>query len=216
MVVEDNRLLREGIVTVLERHADVDIVAVAEDAAAALARVSDCKARVVLVDAGLGGYDSHDLVEDIAQAMPEARVVVMHVLPEREEIFEFVKRGASGFLARETSTDEFVRTIRAVAAGADVLPDALTDTLFSDVGRQAVTRSAPTEDADPTLTPREQEVIRLIAEGLSNKVIAARLGISTHTVKSHVRNILEKLALHSRLQVAAYVHRADGSEENPG
>jgi two-component system nitrate/nitrite response regulator NarL len=103
-----------------------------------------------------------------------------------------------------------------VAEGGNVLPPALTATLFSHVASQVTARSGPGAAADIQMTPREREVIELIAEGLSNKAIAKELRVSTHTVKSHVRNILEKLSLHSRLQVAAYVHRAEASEDNPG
>ena len=215
VVVEDNRLLREGIVTILERHEDLEVLAVAEDADTAMACVCDSKARVVLVDAGLGDHDSHELVEHIARAFPEARVIVMDVLLEGDEIVEFVKRGASGFVVKGGSIEDFIKTIRAVAEGREVLPPVLTTTLFSHVAQQEVARSGPAEDTDTRMTPREKEVIGLIAEGLSNKAIAQRLGISTHTVKSHVRNILEKLALHSRLQVAVHVHRAEASEEDP-
>ncbi len=218
IVVEDNRLLREGIVAILERHADLDVVAVAEDADTALARVSESMARVVLVDAGLGDGDSHDLVEHIAREFPNARVVVMDVLLDAEEVIEFVKRGASGFVVKNGSIEAFVETVRAVAEGGNVLPPALTATLFSHVASQVTARSGSGADtaADIQMTPREREVIELIAEGLSNKAIAKELRVSTHTVKSHVRNILEKLSLHSRLQVAAYVHRAEASEDNPG
>jgi two-component system nitrate/nitrite response regulator NarL len=207
--------LREGIVTILERHADLEVVAVAEDADTALACVSDSEARVVLVDAGLGDHDSHRLVERIARAFPEVRVIVMDVLLEGEEVVEFVKRGASGFVVKNGSIDDFVGTIRSVAEGREVLPPVLTTTLFSHVAQQAVARAGSGMDTDVQVTPREREVIDLIAEGLSNKAIATRLGISTHTVKSHVRNILEKLALHSRLQVAAFMHQAEESEEQP-
>lgn len=215
MVVQDNGLLREGILTILRRHADLDIVAVAEDAATALARLSDRETKVVLVDAGIGDRDSHDVVADIAKAVPEARVIVMDVLPEAGELIDFVKRGASGFLVKETSIDTVVHTIRAVARGAEVLPEALTQALFSDVADQAITRSGQAGDLDSRLTPRELEVIALIAESLSNKAIGGRLGISIHTVKSHVRNIMDKLELHTRLKVAAYFHQAHESDEQP-
>jgi DNA-binding NarL/FixJ family response regulator len=97
-----------------------------------------------------------------------------------------------------------------VAAGAHILPPQMAGTLFSQIARDAVTRGRPAALASVRMTPREREVINLIAEGLSNKEIAGRLHIATHTVKSHVRNVMEKLMLHTRLQIAAYAHR-DGA-----
>ena len=206
VVVEDNRLLREGIVAILDRHPDLQVVAVADDVDAAPQRVSDTRARVVLVDAGLGDRDSHDLVEHIVGAFPEARVIVMDILPDPEEVFEFVRRGASGFVVKDASIDVFIDTIRRVAEGAEVLPTVLTSTLFSYIVDRARARPPLRASGSVRLTRRERQVIDLIAEGMSNKAIARELRISHHTVKSHVRNILEKLALHSRLQVAVYAH----------
>jgi DNA-binding NarL/FixJ family response regulator len=163
----------------------------------------------VLVDAGLGENDSQDLVEHIARSYPDARVIVMDILPEPGEVIEFVKRGASGFVVKEASVDVFVDTIRAVADGAQILPQPLTNTIFSHIAQRAATGPAASVDRSVQMTKREGQVIDLIAEGMSNKLIARQLRISTHTVKSHVRNILEKLALHSRLQVAAYAHKAE-------
>jgi DNA-binding NarL/FixJ family response regulator len=121
-------------------------------------------------------------------------------------VANYVRAGASGFIMKDASFDEFVETIRAVAAGAEVLPQALTNTLFSQIARNAVVGSNARVLEAVRLTTREREVIDLLGEGLSNKEIATRLHIAVHTVKSHVHNILEKLALRSRLEVAAFSH----------
>ena len=209
VVVEDNRLLREGIVTILHRHPDLDVVGVVEDAEAALLLMPETEARVVLVDAGLGDHDSHDLVEQLGREFPNVRVIVMDTLPEAGDVVEFVRRGASGFVVKEASIDSFVDTIRTVAGGAEVLPPSLTNTIFTHIAQRAATGPRASVHQSVQMTTRERQVIDLIAEGMSNKRIARRLRISPHTVKSHVRNILEKLALHSRLQVAAYAHRTE-------
>jgi len=216
VVVEDNRLLREGIVAILDRHPDLKVVAVADDVDSAPPRVSETRARVVLVDAGLGDHDSHDLVEHIVGAYPEARVIVMDILPDPEDVFEFVRRGASGFVVKDASIDVFVDTIRTVAEGGEVLPTTLTSTVFSYIADQTRARRTPGASRSLRLTRREHQVIDLIAEGMSNKAIGRDLKISHHTVKSHVRNILEKLALHSRLQVAVYARETEqpSSEES--
>jgi DNA-binding NarL/FixJ family response regulator len=216
LVVEDNRLLRHGIVAILKQRPDFVVVAVAEDAGAALLRLAETKPRVVLVDAGLGEHDSYCLVAHIRQAAPEARVIVMDLLPVPEDVVEFVKRGASGFVVKDATVDDFVHTIRSVAEGRDVLPSALTGTLFSHIAQHAAGRPAAGMIGAVRMTRREREIIDLIADGLSNKEIAQRVHLATYTVKSHVHNILEKLALHSRLQLAAYAHKAERStEESP-
>ena len=130
----------------------------------------------------------------------------MDVLPVHEDIVEFVHAGVSGFILKDATRDDLVNTIRAVAQGAHVLPPQMATTLVSHRERRGPPRGRP-EALGVRMTPREREVINLIAGGLSNKEIATRLVISTDTVKSHVRNIMEKLMLHTRLQIAAYVHR---------
>ncbi len=200
--------------TILQRYPDLDVVAGVNDTEAALLRVSETGAGVVLVDAGLGDNDSRDLVQRIVREFAPTRVIVMDILPEPEEIVEFVRAGASGFVVKEASVEVFIDTIRAVAAGGQVLPRALTNTIFAHIAKGAVANPTASVARSVKMTSREQQVIDLIAEGMSNKLIARSLRISTHTVKSHVRNILEKLALHSRLQVAAYAHRAALRAEN--
>jgi DNA-binding CsgD family transcriptional regulator len=132
---------------------------------------------------------------------------MMDMLPEEEDVIDFIKRGANGFIAKDAALEDLVNTIRQVANGGDVVPPALTGTLLSHIAKQAsVLRNTPMM-ASVRMTKREQQITDLIAEGLSNKEIAQQLSIATYTVKSHVHNILEKLALHSRLQIAAHAHR---------
>jgi DNA-binding NarL/FixJ family response regulator len=107
---------------------------------------------------------------------------------------------------KDATLEDLVNAIRSVAEGAHVLPPQMTGTLFSQIAREAVARGRPRALHSVRMTPRELEVINLIGEGLSNKAIAERLHIATHTVKSHVRNVMEKLTLHTRLQIAAYSH----------
>jgi DNA-binding NarL/FixJ family response regulator len=131
----------------------------------------------------------------------------MDLLPVHEDIVEFVHVGVSGFIMKDATLDDLVTTIRSVAGGAHVLPPQMTGSLFSQIARDAVTKGRPDVLESVRMTPREREVINLIAEGLSNKEIASTLHIATHTVKSHVRNIMEKLTLHTRLQIAAYAYK---------
>jgi len=146
----------------------------------------------------------------IAKRRSGTKVVIMDLMPTNEDIVQFVNAGVAGFVLKDATFDEFVATIRAVAAGDKVLPPRMTETLFSQIALGGDARGRERVLEDVRMTRREREVIELIGEGLSNKEIAQRLNIAAHTVKSHVRNVMEKLALHTRLQIAAFARR-DGS-----
>ena len=201
LVIEDNRLVRDGLAALLDAQPDFKVVAAAEGANAGLLQVRETKPHVVLVDATLGNNDSHRLVESVRKEAPESKVIVMDLLPAQEDVIEFIQAGASGFIVKDATVDDFVRTIRSVAEGADVVPPSLTGTLLSHIVDQAVMHSTAAVLEAVQMTKREREITSLIAEGMSNKEIAQRLNIATYTVKSHVHNILEKLALHSRLEI---------------
>jgi DNA-binding NarL/FixJ family response regulator len=214
LVVEDNRLVRDSITAMLAEQPDLRVVAAVDRARAALERARALKPRVALVDAALGGHDSHRLVGDLKHAAPEVRVIVMDLLPVPEHVLDFVHAGVSGFIAKDATPHEYVRTVRSVANGTDVLPGALTGALFTHIAKLAAGRKSSRAMKAVRMTVRERAVFDLIASGLSNKEIAQRLHLATNTVKGHVHNILDKLALNSRLQIAAYA-RADhkpGSE----
>ena len=202
-IVDDNRLVREALASMLDRLADIRVV---PTRTADLPPLLEQQPHVVLLDVGLRDQDSLAAAVALIKAMPFARVIVMDLLPVNEEIVEFVNAGVSGFVLKDASFEEFVATIRRVAAGEKVLPPRMTETLFAQIAKDAVHRGDEVSD-DVRLTRREREVIDLIGEGLSNKEIAQRLNIATHTVKSHVRNVMEKLTLHTRLQISAYYHR---------
>jgi DNA-binding NarL/FixJ family response regulator len=208
LVIEDNRLVRDGLAMLLDQQADFTVVAAAESANEGLAQVEAIQPHVVLVDGALGSHSSLRLVAEVRKGSPDTHVIVMDLLPAQQDVIEFIKAGASGFIVKDATVTDFVNTIRSVALGAKVVPSALTDTLLSHIADQAVLRHLPGVEDAVRMTPRERQIIDLIAEGLSNKEIATRINLATYTVKSHVHNILEKLALHSRLQIAAHAHRA--------
>ena len=204
-LIEDNRLVREGISALLNQQADIRVVAAGASGDPAL--LKDVKPQVVLLDLGLRNGDSLRVAEKVRKELPDAKIIVMDLLPAHEDIMEFVHVGVSGFIMKDATLEDLASTIRLVAGGAHVLPPAVTGTLFSQIARDAVAKGRPDALESVRMTPREREVINLIAEGMSNKEIAGRLHIATHTVKSHVRNVMEKLTLHTRLQIAAYAHR---------
>jgi len=204
-LIEDNRLVRDGIAALLNQLPDLKVVAGGSNADTSLLR--QVNPHVVLLDLGLRNGDSLRVAEQVKKEFPESKVILMDLLPVHEDIVEFVHAGVSGFIMKDATLEDLVNTIRSVAEGAHVLPPQMTGTLFSQIARDAVARGRPEALDSVRMTPREREVINLIGEGLSNKEIAARLHIATHTVKSHVRNVMEKLMLHTRLQIAAYAHK---------
>jgi len=206
-IIEDNRLVREGMTDMLNELPDVKVVLAATSLESSM--LNETKPRVVLLDVGLQDKNSLRLAEALKKELADSRVIVMDLLPVHEEIADFVNAGVAGFILKDATFEDFVGTIRSVANGARVLPAPMTGTLFSQIARVAVKRGREAALESVRMTQREREIIALIAVGMSNKEIAQRLGIATDTVKSHVRNVMEKLALHSRLQIAAYAHSRD-------
>jgi len=206
-IIEDNRLVREGMTDMLNELPDVKVVLAATSLEASM--LKETNPRVILLDVGLQDKNSLRLAETVKKEMADARVIVMDLLPMHEEIAEFVNAGVAGFILKDATFEDFVGTIRSVADGGRVLPATMTGTLFSQIATVAVRRGREAALEAVKMTQREREVIALIAVGLSNKEIAQRLNIATDTVKSHVRNVMEKLALHTRLQIAAYAHSHD-------
>jgi DNA-binding NarL/FixJ family response regulator len=211
VLIDDNRLLREGLAALIHAQPGFKVLVASADVDEALQKVRDAKPDVVLLDFGLEDHDSLSLTATVHGEVPSARVIVMGLLPLQEDVANYVRAGASGFIMKDASFEDFFSTIRAVAAGAEVLPQALTNSLFSQIAKNAAGGSKAKVLESVRLTTRERQVIDLLAEGLSNKEISTRLNIAVHTVKSHVHNVLEKLALHSRLEVAAFTHAKGAS-----
>src|SRR2546426_10689553 len=207
--------MREGLGALLKPTPALRVGGAAAALAAALRRVPEVTPDVVLVDAGLGSCDGCRCVEQIRESAPAARVIVMDLLPAPEEVVAYVKAGAKGFIMKDATVEDLVGTVRSVARGSDVIPAVLTGTLLSHIAQDAVAHQRPEAAEAVRMTKREQEVMQLIAEGLDNKAIAQRLGVAGDTVKSHVRNILEKLTLHSRLAIAAHSREGDAARPKP-
>jgi len=206
-IIDDNRLVRDALLAMLSRLPDFRVTA---SALADTAFMAAARPDVLLLDAGLVDEDSVSVAGRLTRRFPDTRVVVMDLISLHDDIAQFVTAGVSGFVSKDATFDEFVATVRAVAAGRKILPPSMTDSLFSQIAKAAEASAPARVPKDARMTRREHEVIELIGEGLSNKEIAQRLNIASHTVKSHVRNVMEKLALHTRLQIAAYSRR-DGS-----
>ena len=207
LLVEDNRLLREGIAAMLNAQPDLRAVASTGNGDAMI-KAEKLKPQVVLLDMGLRSQNSLRVVESLKTRFPRTEVIVMDLIPVQADVVDFVKAGVAGFILKDASFDDFLNTIRSVAEGKKVLPPPLTGSLFSQIVEHAIQTGDPARLLKAVrLTRREHEVVALIAEGRSNKEIARQLHIAIHTVKSHVHNILEKLALRTRLELASFAHR---------
>ena len=206
-LIEDNRLLREGMTAMLDALPDVRVVLAATSVKAEHLR--DVNPRVVLIDVGLQDRSSLRMARTVKRALADSAVVVMDLLPTQQDVAQFVNAGVAGFILKDATFEDLVATIRSVSTGGRVLPPPMTGALFSQIAEAAVQRGRHEALEGAHMTAREREVIALIAAGMSNKDIAQRLDIATYTVKSHVRNVMEKLALHTRLQIAAYAHEHD-------
>jgi DNA-binding NarL/FixJ family response regulator len=211
LLVDDQALLRMGFRLVIESEPDLDVVGEASDGAVALDQVRALSPDVVLMDIRMPGMDGIEATGRIVAAHPTSRVLVLTTFDVDEYAFAALRAGASGFLIKNAQPAELVDAIRTVASGSSVVAPRLVRRmldLFAPHLPTAADAAVP-DDLDPrlrALTPRELEVLRCIAEGLSNAEIADRLVLSATTVKTHVGNILAKLGLRDRVQavIAAY------------
>jgi DNA-binding NarL/FixJ family response regulator len=210
LLIEDNRLLREGISTLLKKQSDMNVVSTVGNGENILAMIGKLKPNIVLLDLGLRSRNSLDIVKLVRTNFQETKIIVMDLIPLQADVFEFVQAGVSGFILKDANIDEFLKTIRSVYQGAKVLPPHLTGSLFSQIVKHAINGSKPSVIVESVrMTKRERQVIELIADGSTNKEIAQKLHLSPYTVKSHVHNILEKLALNTRVQIAKHAHLSE-------
>lgn len=207
LIIEDNRLLRDGLASILKKQPDMHVVATVGNGENILLIIDKVKPHIVLLDLGLRNQNSLQIVKLSKKHFPGTKIIVMDLIPLQADVFEFVEAGVAGFILKDASITEFLKTIRSVYQGAQILPQHLTGSLFSQIVEHAINGSKPSAIVESTrMTKREKQVIALIADGASNKEIALKLHLSTYTVKSHVHNILEKLALSTRVQIAKHAH----------
>ena len=200
LLIEDNRFLREETAALLNDQADIIAVSAAGNRSA-IAKAEALVPDVVLLDIGLKSQNSLKVVALIKKLLPRTEVIVMDLIPTQTEVGEFIKAGVSGFVPKDATVADFLRTIRTVVKGVKVLPPTEADSLFSRVVESAIQEGKTQQVIDSVkLTKRELEVVVLLAEAKSIAAIARKLKIAVFTVKGHQRNILDKLALHTRLE----------------
>ncbi len=216
LIIEDNRLLKDGLTEVLKKESDFEVMTTLQADEENLSNIQTTNIDVVLLDLGLQSYDSLDVVKIFRKQNKEVKMVLMGLFATHSEVLEYVEFGVKGFILKNATVDDFLTTIRSVAKGNKVLPPYLTDSLFTQIVEKSLREPDGEKKvfASAQMTQREKEVIELIAGGHTNKEIAQKLSVSPHTIKSHVHNILEKLSIHSRLQIAKYAYEKDISPDS--
>jgi two-component system NarL family response regulator len=212
LLVEDNRILRDGITALLDKEKDFTVTGLCDGGRDVVAMASNVKPHVVLLDLGLESQNSLEIVENLKKEFPGIKIIGMGLAPSQADIMEFVQAGADGFILKDATLEDVANTIRSVSAGRTVLPSSMTTSLFFQIAEHALLKGKRNLRGATRMTQREKEIIALISDGMSNKQIASNLNIATFTVKSHVHNILEKLELQSRLQIARYSRAEETSK----
>jgi DNA-binding NarL/FixJ family response regulator len=213
LLIEDNRLLRDMLAAMLKEQRDFKVTS-SPGSKDAVLKAKMLAPTVVLLDLGLRNQNSLRLLAALRKNAPKSNVIGIDLVPVQEQLVQFVEAGVCGFVLRDATFRDVLKTIRSVAKGVSVLPSLLTRPLFSQIVSHATHERKGNPYASVRMTSREREVIALIAEGLSNKEIAQRLSLAIDTVKSHVHTILEKLALHTRLEIASFAHAKE--HDSPG
>ncbi|WP_370249242.1 response regulator [Nocardioides sp.] len=205
LVVDDQELFRRGLTMLLAVEAGLEVVGEASDGAAGAELAATTAPDVVLLDVRMPKKTGIEACLSIKEAVPTAKIIMLTVSDEEADLYEAVKSGASGYLLKDSSIEEVAQAIRVVADGQSLISPSMAIKLIDEFKQM----SRPERESGPALrlTERELDVLRLVAQGLSNKEIAARLFISENTVKNHVRNMLEKLQLHSRMEAVMYAVR---------
>ncbi|MFC1558280.1 response regulator [candidate division KSB1 bacterium] len=203
-IVDDNRLLREGLALMLSDQKDIVVIGTAPSGQKALKQIKDLQPEVALIDIGMPGKDGIEVTKALHQDLPEVKVIILGMIDLTDEIMACIEVGASGYVLKEASFEYLVETIRSVNRDESFCSPRMTASLFSRIAELASDKIPRISQDSIKLTARELEIIKLIAEGLSNKEISQRLFIETQTVKNHIHNILDKLQLHNRLEAVQY------------
>ena len=207
LVVDDHALFRRGLQMVLMQEPDIEVVGEASDGAEAVAKARETLPDIVLMDVRMprrGGIDATTAIKD---EVPSAKIIMLTISDEEADLYEAIKAGAMGYLLKEISIEEVASAIRAVHGGQSLISPSMASKLLTEFASMIKRTDDRQQVPTPRLTDREMEVLKLVAKGLNNRDIAKQLFISENTVKNHIRNILEKLQLHSRMEAVVYAVR---------
>lgn len=205
IIADDHELFRRGLRMVLDDADGIEVVAEAGDGRSAVEAAREFAPDVIVLDVRMPIVSGIEAARQVRAEGPGTRILMLTISDDEDDLFEAVKAGANGYLLKEISIDEIAGAVRAVYQGQSLITPSMATKLlteFADIVRREEPRGAA-----PRLTPREMEVLQQVARGLTNRDIASELAIAENTVKNHVRNILEKLQLHSRMQAVLYAVR---------
>jgi len=202
LVVDDQELFRRGLTMLLAIETGIEVVGEAGDGLEGTHLAESAAPDVILLDVRMPKKSGIEACLAIKEAVPSAKIIMLTVSDEEADLYEAVKSGASGYLLKDSSIEEVAQAIRVVADGQSLISPSMAIKLIDEFKQMSRPERAPGPAL--RLTERELDVLRLVAQGHSNKEIAARLFISENTVKNHVRNMLEKLQLHSRMEAVMY------------
>jgi DNA-binding NarL/FixJ family response regulator len=207
LIVDDHALFRRGLQMVLRQESDIDVVGEAADGHEAVDKAQELMPDVVLMDVRMPGQSGIKATEKIKDLIPHAKILMLTISDEEADLYDAIKAGASGYLLKEISIDEVAEAVRSVWAGQSRISPSMASKLLTEFAAMSKRASERQQLPAPRLTEREMEVLKLVAQGMNNRDIAKELFISENTVKNHIRNILEKLHLHSRMEAVVYAVR---------
>jgi DNA-binding NarL/FixJ family response regulator len=208
LVVDDQRVVRDGLVLLLELLPGIEVAAAAEDGEQAVALATELRPDVVLMDLRMPRCDGVEATRRLQDACPDAKVVALTTYADDRSVIDALRAGARGFLTKDAGAAEIQRAIEAVVGGEAAIDPAVQHHVVAAAVAAPVAPEEPAPDSLPDgLTPREAEVLGLVAEGLSNAEIAARLVLSQATVKSHINHLFTKTGVRDRAQAVAYAYR---------
>lgn len=216
LLVDDQTLICQGLKAMLSLEPDLEVVGVAHNGAVAIEQVAALQPDVVLMDVRMPVMDGREATRQISQAYPQVKVLVLSTFDDDQYIADAMRAGAKGYLLKDMPSEELAQAIRFVQLGYTQLAPGLMDKLIAGFAAAPVADPDPSPDTTPAatpasaalaqLTPREQEVLKLIGAGATNRDIAQQLFISEGTVKTHVTHLLNRLNLRNRSQLAIYAH----------
>ncbi len=207
MVADDHALFRRGLQMVLEAEPDIDLVGEASDGVEAVERSQELMPDVILMDVRMPKRSGIEAASQIKDLLPHVKILMLTISDEEADLYDAIKAGASGYLLKEIPIEEVADAIRSVWAGQSRISPSMASKLLNEFAAMSKATGDRSQIPAPRLTDREMEVLRLVAKGMNNRDIAKDLYISENTVKNHIRNILEKLHLHSRMEAVVYAVR---------
>jgi two-component system, NarL family, nitrate/nitrite response regulator NarL len=204
LLMEDNRLLRDSIIAMLKNQRDIKFIEVSENNKITDVKILKLKPNIILLGLGIFNRNSFSTVELVQKKYPDSKLILIDFAAVSEDIKSFKKAGAAGFILKDATIEDFIHIIRTIAESCNISSKELIGSVYSEIKSNNLHTNKYKIDKSIQMTRRECEVIEWISDGLTNKEIGSFMKVSTFTVKSHIHNIMEKLTLHSRLELANY------------